>query len=131
VSAFHLDVHDAEVVAVENHRETKKLILRLRMLDGADALLEVSGVEDMALGPFREQNVLLDLYVWSASCAGTSDRCQELKLSAQYTRAILSGELVLYEIDSSVGLGGYVLSKDARGAKGREVNQGGPVYHFR
>ncbi|EPX55096.1 hypothetical protein D187_009602 [Cystobacter fuscus DSM 2262] len=122
MSAFHLDVHDAEVVAVENHREAKRLSLRLRMRDGSDALLEFSGVEDVELGPFREQNVLLDLYVWSASREGTSERCRELEIPARCTRAILAGELVLYEIDSSVGLGGYVLAKDARDADGRESN---------
>jgi hypothetical protein len=117
-----MDVHDAEVVAVENHREAKTLILRLRMLDGSDALLEFSGVEDVELGPFRKQNVLLDLYVWSASREGTGARCRELEISERCTRAILAGELVLYEIDSSVGLGGYVLAKEAREANGREVN---------
>ncbi|ATB44115.1 hypothetical protein CYFUS_009596 [Cystobacter fuscus] len=122
VSVFHLDVHDAEVVAVENHREAKTLSLRLRMRDGSDALLAFSGVEGVELGPFREQNVLLDLYVWSASREGTSERCRELELPERCTRAILAGELVLYEIDSSVGLGGYVLAKEAREANGREVN---------
>jgi len=131
VSAFHLDVHDAEVLAVENHREAKRLILRLRTFDGSDALVEFSGVEDMALGPFREQNVLLDVYAWSASREGTIERCRELEIPEQCTHAILAAELVLYEIDSSVGLGGYVLAKEARGARGREVDSAGAIHHFR
>ncbi|ATB30278.1 hypothetical protein [Melittangium boletus] len=130
MSASRLTVHDSEVVAVENHREAKKLTLRLRMPDGAAAFLEFLGVEDLELGPFREQNVLLDLYVWSASREGTRERCQELEFPSTSTRAVLAGELVLYEIDASVGLGGYVLAKKARGAIGREADPEGLVFHF-
>jgi hypothetical protein len=131
VSEFRLAVHDAEVIGVENHRDLRQLTLRLRMSDGVDAFLEFLGVESLELGPFREQNVLLDLYVWSASMQGTQERCQEFELPLTWMRAILAGELVLYELDASAGLCGYVIAKEVRGAKGRASDPRVPVYSFR
>ncbi|MBM7112112.1 hypothetical protein [Archangium primigenium] len=113
MSASRFDVHDAEIVALENHREAKELSLGLRMVGGARALLVFSGVESVSLGPFYDQNVLLALYEWTAAHSGARARCQEFELSVESTRAVLEGQVKFYELDPSVGLGGYILARDA------------------
>lgn len=131
MSDVRVSLHDAEVMAVETRRDIQQLLLKLRMPGGTDAFLEFLGVEDVFLGPFCEQNVLFDLDIWSASREGTLERCRELELPSRCSDAILAAELVLYELDSSVGLAGHVLATAARWAEGREGGTHGPFYDFR
>jgi len=111
VSSWNFPLHDAEILALENRQESRLLELRLRMPDGSRASLEFKGTEGWEFSPFREQNVMLDMYVWSALDEGTPGRCRELEVLRVWVEAIMKDQVKLYEIDPSVGLGGYVVAK--------------------
>ena len=113
MSAWGSSLHDAEIVAMEKHREPRALSLRLRMHDGTSAAMWFTDVVGWELSPFREQNVLFDVHAWSASAEGTKERCEELELPQPWVDAILNGGSNLYELDASVGLGGYVVAGNA------------------
>ncbi|WP_309888442.1 hypothetical protein [Archangium sp.] len=113
MSAWGSSLHDAEIVAVESHREPRALSLRLRMHDSASAVMWFTDVVGWELSPFREQNVLFDVHAWSASDVGTKERCEEFELPQVWAEAILHGASNLYELDASVGLGGYVVAGNA------------------
>lgn len=111
MSSWNVSLHDAEILALENRQESRLLELSLRMPDGSRALLEFKGTEGWEFTPFREQNIMLDMYVWSAVNEGTPGRCRELELPQAWVEAIMKDQVKLYEIDPSAGLGGYVVAK--------------------
>ena len=92
--------------------------MRLKLADGVKASLVFTDVEGWEFSSFREQNVLMDVYVWKSSDMRTRERGEELEVPQAWMDAVMRGGANLYELDASVGLGGYVIAGSAEARVG-------------
>lgn len=102
-------IHDANVYAIEYERVTKDL--NLRATQGKDIVcISFRDVWGWELSPFFDQNVLFELEELSESELFQGDDCAE-EGDSFIRRALQSGKRY-FELESSVGLGGYVVAGD-------------------
>lgn len=113
-----VSVHDAEVAGVRMSREKEHLQLELVLTTLETVWVEFQGAEEWSLSRFGTQNVLLDLREHRAGMDGTERYCADLELDPYWTKKVLAGELTLYELDPSVGLGGFVVARTATVRRG-------------
>ncbi|MCY1042741.1 hypothetical protein OV208_15560 [Corallococcus sp. bb12-1] len=111
MNSLSMSIHDAAVVGIHSNLDDEALTLDLVLEDKRELLLEFKGAQHWNLEGYRPQNVLFGIYEWRAGEEKTAQVCEELGLSEGWVESILAGELVVFELDPSVGLGGYVLAR--------------------
>jgi hypothetical protein len=102
-----VDLHDAEVVSIASDRDAQQLTLGVRFPGGRRGSLAFSGVLGWDLSPFVDQNVIFEIREYDGASPPTHLWDE---MPAAYRDAISSGQHRCYEIDASVGLGGYVIA---------------------
>jgi len=105
-----LDLHDAEILGIAFDRAASLLTLTLRRDDGRAATLGFSGTLGWDLSPFTEQNVMFELRMYDSQ---KPPKHLADELPPGYQDVIAAGSHRCYEIDASVGMGGYVIAADA------------------
>lgn len=113
-----VSVHDAEVTGVRMNREKEFLQLELVLHTLETVWVEFHGAEEWWLSPLVTQNVLFDIREHRAGMDGTAKYCADMEVASYWTEKVLAGELTMYEIDPSVGLGGFVVARTATVRRG-------------
>lgn len=113
MSFLGVPVHDAEVTGVRMNREKEFLQLKLVLTTLETVWVEFHGAEEWWLSPLATQNVLFGIRELRAGMDETAKYCADMEVDPYWTKNVLAGELTMYELEPSVGLGGFVVARTA------------------
>jgi hypothetical protein len=102
-----IDLHDAEIHGIEFEKMTRTLSLSIGLVGGRRAIVRFPDARGWDLGPFAEQNILFEVRVYQRVPDHLTD-----DVSPQMRELVASGAYKCFELDPSVGLGGYVIAVD-------------------
>ena len=103
--------HDLSVLGIEYVPEVKGIIFLLINENGKKVKVCFTDVVHWSFSPFTSQNVLFDINMYSKDYIpeGLFD---DYEVHSYYRNYINNDGYCLFELDSSVGMGGYIIAKE-------------------
>lgn len=105
-----VNLHDAEVMGIEHDEDNKELVLKTVLPSGEKCRVIFQSVEWWELCSFGVQNVLFSIAPFDNHSL-TKAIIDDQDIPDQYVQLVSEGHYVLFVINSSVGLEGWVLAQ--------------------
>jgi hypothetical protein len=104
-------LHDSEITGISSDRTARTLRIYVRLPDGGKAIVEMRNVFGWKISEFEEQNVAFHVATHEANTA--LDDVGDFEIEPGHLQWLRDERGVLLTIEPSVGLGGYVVGKEA------------------
>ena len=102
--------HDISIIGILHDQKQNRLLLQTESGDGIDPLvLCFNSVVGWDLSPFEDQNVLFNLHEFEKKNLPDWIK-KDFEVPKEYLNSIDSGDSKLFYLESSVGLGGYIVA---------------------